>query len=220
VFKKRPTFAIKTPFYNILSTVPFKVVPSTGDTQFPTFLPLLECFLERTFCDGAQFSYRIFLNLRVFRKKQNFLNSSPTSTEGALRLLSAPSGRFWQQTAICPVSLWALVVRWTAHVHKLFVGLIRRTAYARAQFSGCSSTNNAHSETGKMAFCCHNLPLGGPSSRSAPSLLVGELFKKFGLFLSARRFRKMRLRTARHHRMCVSGSIPTREEKFGTVYRQ
>jgi len=23
----------------------------------------LECFLERTVCDGAQFSYRIFLNL-------------------------------------------------------------------------------------------------------------------------------------------------------------
>jgi len=49
--------------YNILSTVPFKVVPSTGNTPFPTFLTLLECFLERTFCDGAQFSYRIFLNL-------------------------------------------------------------------------------------------------------------------------------------------------------------
>jgi len=67
--KKDRTFATKTSFYNILSTVPFKVVPSTGDTSFPTFLPLLECFLERTFCDGAQFSYRIFLNLRVFKKK-------------------------------------------------------------------------------------------------------------------------------------------------------
>ena len=50
-------------FYSILSTVPFKVVPSTGDTPFPTFLPLLECFLERTFCDGEQFSCRVFLNL-------------------------------------------------------------------------------------------------------------------------------------------------------------
>jgi hypothetical protein len=38
-------------------------VPSTGDTPFPTFLPLLEYFPERTFCDGAQFSYRLFLNL-------------------------------------------------------------------------------------------------------------------------------------------------------------
>jgi hypothetical protein len=44
------------------------------------FLPLLECLLERTFCDGAQVSYRIFLNFRVFRKKRpNFLNSSPAS---------------------------------------------------------------------------------------------------------------------------------------------
>jgi hypothetical protein len=71
---------------------------------------MLECFLKRTFCDGAQFSNRIFLNLRVFKKRPNFLNSAPTNKEGALRLLSAPSGRFWQQTAICPVSLWALVV--------------------------------------------------------------------------------------------------------------
>jgi hypothetical protein len=29
-----------------------------------------------------------------------------------------------------------------------------------------------------------NLPLGALSSRSAPSLLDGELFKKFGLFLN------------------------------------
>ena len=94
----------------MLSTVPFKVVPSTGDTPFPTFLPLLECFLERIFCDGAQFSYHIFPNLRVLKKRPNFSNSSPNSTEGSLRLLSPPSGKFWQQTAICPVSLWALVV--------------------------------------------------------------------------------------------------------------
>jgi hypothetical protein len=65
VFKKKTELL----FYNILSTVPFKVVPSTGDTPFPTFLPLLESFLERTFSDGAQFSYRIFLNLRVFKKR-------------------------------------------------------------------------------------------------------------------------------------------------------
>jgi hypothetical protein len=51
----------------------------------------------------------------------------PTSTEGALRLLSAPSGRFWQEAAICPVSLWSLVVE----LHPLNC--------ARAQFSGCSS---------------------------------------------------------------------------------
>ena len=129
--KKDWTFAKKTSFYNILSTAPFKVVPSTGDTLFPTFLPLLECILERTFYDGAQFSYRIFLNLRLFKKRPNFLNSSPTSTEGALRLLNAASGRFWKQTAICPVSLWALC---TCSAQRI------------------SSTTNAHSETGQWQF--------------------------------------------------------------------
>ena len=62
--------------------------------------------------------------------------------------------------------------------------LIRRTACARAQFSGCSSTTNAHSETGQMAVCCQNLTLGALSSRSPLSLLVGALFKNFGHFLN------------------------------------
>jgi hypothetical protein len=35
-----------------------------------------------------------------------------------------------------------------------------------------------------MAVCCQNLPLGALSSRSALSVLVGELFKKFSLFLN------------------------------------
>jgi hypothetical protein len=60
--------------------------------------------------------------------------------------------------------------------------VIRRTACARAQFCGCSSTTNAHSETGQMAVCCQNLALGALSSRSVLSLLVGALFKKLGLF--------------------------------------
>jgi len=107
----RLKFGLKTLFYNILSTAPFKVVPCAGDTPLPTFLPLLECFLERTFCDGTQFSYCIFLNLCMFKKIPNFSNSLPTSTASALQLLSTPSGRFWQQTAICPVSLWVLVVK-------------------------------------------------------------------------------------------------------------
>jgi hypothetical protein len=38
---------------------------------------------------------------------------------------------------------------------------------------------------GQMAVCCQNLPLGALSSRSAPSLLVGALFKKIGLFLKS-----------------------------------
>jgi len=64
------------------------------------------------------------------------------------------------------------------------LSLIRRTACACAQFSGCSSTTNAHIETGQMAVCCQNLTLGALSSRSALSMLVGALFKKFDLFLN------------------------------------
>ena len=41
-----------------------------------------------------------------------------------------------------------------------------------------------HRETGQVAVCCQNLPLGALNSRSAPSVLVDELFKKFGRFLN------------------------------------
>jgi hypothetical protein len=34
-----------------------------------------------------------------------------------------------------------------------------------------------------MAVCCQNLTLDTLSSRSALSVLIGALFKKFGLFL-------------------------------------
>jgi hypothetical protein len=37
---------------------------------------------------------------------------------------------------------------------------------------------------GQMALCCQNLMPGALNSRSALSLLVGALFKKFGLFLN------------------------------------
>ena len=63
---------------------------------------------------------------------------------------------------------------------------IRLTAYARAPFIGCSSTK-ANSETGQMAAYCQNLMLGALSSRSALPVLVGVLFKKFGLFLNTPR---------------------------------
>ena len=62
--------------------------------------------------------------------------------------------------------------------------LFPRTACARAQFRRCSSTTNAHSETGQMVVCCQNLALGVLSSRSPLSMLVGALFKKSGLFLN------------------------------------
>jgi len=38
-----------------------------------------------------------------------------------------------------------------------------------------------------MAVCCQNLTLGALNSRSALTLLVGVLFKKFGLFLNTPR---------------------------------
>jgi hypothetical protein len=39
------------------------------------------------------------------------------------------------------------------------LSLIRRTACACAQFRGCSSTTNTHSETGQTVVCCQNLTL-------------------------------------------------------------
>jgi hypothetical protein len=71
-----------------------------------------------------------------------------------------------------------------------------------------------------MAVCCQNLPLGALSSRSTPSLLVGELFKKFGVCLAHGDSGKCDKRTAHHHRKCVPESIPTIEETLGMVYRQ
>jgi hypothetical protein len=56
--------------------------------------------------------------------------------------------------------------------------------WGMAQYNGCSTTTNAHSETGQMAVCCQSLTLGALSSRSALSVLVGALFKKFILFLN------------------------------------
>jgi len=41
-----------------------------------------------------------------------------------------------------------------------------------------------------MAACCQNLTLGALRSRSALSVLVGALFKKFGLFLNTPRIRR------------------------------
>ena len=67
------------------------------------------------------------------------------------------------------------------------LSLIQRTACAHAQFCGCCSTTNAHSETKQMAVCCQNLPLGVLSSHTTPSVLVGMVFKKCGLFLNTPR---------------------------------
>ena len=67
------------------------------------------------------------------------------------------------------------------------LSLNRRTACARTQFSRCSSTTNAHSEMGQMAVSSQNVMLVVLSSHSMLSVLVGALFKKFGLFLNTPR---------------------------------
>jgi hypothetical protein len=54
----------------------------------PSFERKLIRSLKKPFFEH-QLSYK-----PVLKKRQNFLKSSPTSIEGALRLLSAPSGRF------------------------------------------------------------------------------------------------------------------------------
>ena len=64
------------------------------------------------------------------------------------------------------------------------LSLIWRTACARTQFSGCSLTTNAHSETGQMAVCFQNINPGALSSHNVLSVLVGAQFKKFCLFLN------------------------------------
>jgi len=62
------------------------------------------------------------------------------------------------------------------------LSLIRRTACARAQFSGCSSTTNAHSETGQMAVCCQNLPLGVPVATVRPLCWLAHYLKSSVFF--------------------------------------
>ena len=85
--KNDRTFAIKTLLAVLqhFKHCPLQVVPSTGDTPFPTFLPLLECFLEHTFCDGEQSSYRIFLNFLYGLEKTSFQSGF----------------KFWKQEKVC-----------------------------------------------------------------------------------------------------------------------
>jgi DTW domain-containing protein YfiP len=100
-----------------------------------------------------------------------------------------------QQKCLCKLfTKFAAKFHTHTHTHTVLqvllivtLSLIRRTAGARAQFSGCSSTTNAYSETGQMAVYCQNLTLGALSSCSALSVMVGALFEKFGLFLNTHR---------------------------------
>jgi hypothetical protein len=123
------------------------------------------------------------------KRDRTFLNSAPTSIESALRLLSASSVCLVKQLK-CLCKIFTKFCSKISHTNfvlqalSLSLSLIQRTACARAQFSGCSSTTNAHSETGQMAACCQYLALGVLSSRSALSMLDGAQFKKFGFFLN------------------------------------
>ena len=86
-FKKDRTFAIKILLLILqhFKCCAFQLVPYTGDKPFPTFRKFLELFQERTFSDGAQFSYHIFLNL--------FYGLEATSFQIVFK--------FWKQKNIC-----------------------------------------------------------------------------------------------------------------------
>ena len=94
VFKKRPNFCYKDFILQHFKHCPLQSSPLYWRYTVPNVSSIVRMLPGTHFSDGAQFSSRIFLNLRVFKKRQNFLNSAPTSKGGALRLLSVPSGRF------------------------------------------------------------------------------------------------------------------------------
>jgi hypothetical protein len=109
-FKKRPNFCYKDLILQHFKPCPLQSCPLYWRYAVPN-VPSIVGMLS-----GTHFLWRRAVILSHFpessrvHKRPNFLNSYPTSREDAIRLLSSPRGRFWQQTAICPVSLWALVV--------------------------------------------------------------------------------------------------------------
>ena len=110
----------------------------------------------------------------VFKKRSNFLNSSPTSTEGEVRLLSAPSGGFWQQSAIYPVSLWTLVVE----LHPLNWARAQAVRRINPTNSLCIWRNpNAHRHSQQPAICLIN-------SQTYPVHTLPPISLKFILILS------------------------------------
>jgi hypothetical protein len=65
------------------------------DTQHIDEPDLFLCTNQRTAIQNPAYcSCQFRLHTLVFKKRSNFLNSSPTSKEGALRLLSATRCRF------------------------------------------------------------------------------------------------------------------------------
>jgi len=88
--KKDRTFAIKTLFYNILiKHCPLQSSPLYWRYSVHNVSSTVEMLPATHFL-----WWRAVLLSRFPKKMPNFLNSSPTSKEGALRLLSSPTGRF------------------------------------------------------------------------------------------------------------------------------
>jgi hypothetical protein len=127
--------------------------------------------------------------------------------------------RFTPRLCVIVSNYSAVVWIYTCVQKKLFVELIRRTACARAQFSGCSSTTNVHSETGQMAVVktCSQVR---SVALARPLCYLARYLKSSVFFWTRGDSGKCDKRTAHHHRKCVPGSIPTMEETLGTVYRQ
>jgi hypothetical protein len=91
------------------------------------------------------------------------------------------------------------------------------------------SMTNAHSETPQMTVCCRDLKLGALSSHSALFVLVGILFKKFGLFLntpwiSLKTSRSTPPRPLHIFMVCIHTTLPLSQHpytlhKCSVVYR-
>jgi hypothetical protein len=125
----------------------------------------------------------------MIKKKPNFLNIPPTNTERAAAPERTVASRLNVREIADDVGISiGSCLQIFSQKFQMRRGsakfVIRQTVCARAQFSGCSSTTNSHSETGQMAACCKNLTLGSHSSRRALSDLVGALFKNSGHFLN------------------------------------
>jgi hypothetical protein len=80
VFKKRPNFCYKDFILQHFKHCPLQSSPLCWRYTVPNVSSIVGMLPGTHFSDGAQFSYRIFMNLRVFKKRPNFLISTPTST--------------------------------------------------------------------------------------------------------------------------------------------
>ena len=110
VFKKRPNVCHKDFILQHFKQCPLQTSPLYWRHTVPNVSSIVGMLLGRHFLWWRGVLLSHFPESLRLQKKTEPLNSSLTSTESALQLLSAPSGRFWQETAICPVSPWALVV--------------------------------------------------------------------------------------------------------------